>query len=91
MVTKEGAVVHVTGGASGFFVNQSTDSAFNAAADAERGAVYPTLSHLLLAVSPAFAAWYAQRQAEGDQVEKIKLEELLASLRPLPEQQRERA
>lgn len=84
MVTKEGAVVHVTGGASGFFVNQSTDSAFNAAADAERGAVYPTLSHLLLAVSPAFAAWYAQRQAEGDQVEKIKLEELLASLRPLP-------
>ena len=72
MVTKEGAVVHVTGGASGFFVDQSTDSAFNAAADAERGAVYPTLSHLLLAVSPAFAAWYAQRQERKNKQKRRK-------------------
>ena len=37
-----------------------------------------------MAVSPAFAAWYKQRLAEGDQVEKITLEELLTSLHPLP-------
>lgn len=84
MVTKEGAVFHVTGSSSGFFVNQSTDSAFSAAASAAFSTVYPTLSHLLMAVSPAFAAWYKQRLAEGDQVEKITLEELLTSLHPLP-------
>ena len=61
-------------------MSQSSDSVFNAAASEEHSTVYSTLCHLLVAVSPAFAAWYKQHVEEGDRTEKFSLEEILDSL-----------
>ena len=71
---------HITCSTNGFYVSQSSDSVFNAAASEEHSTVYSTLCHLLVAVSPAFAAWYKQHVEEGDRTEKFSLEEILDSL-----------
>lgn len=75
---------HITGCSSGFYVNQSTDSAFNPAVSTTFTTIYPTLCRLFVAISPLFAAWYAKRVEEGDQIEKITLEDLLSTLHSLP-------
>ena len=80
----EDRVFYITGSASGFFVNQSTDSDLLPAGSSEFPAVYTTLCHLLKAVSPQFAAWYDQRVKKGDSTDGITLEELLGSFHPLP-------
>lgn len=73
-------MLHITCSTNGFYVSQSSDSVFNAAASEEHSTVYSTLCHLLVAVSPAFAAWYKQHVEEGDRTEKFSLEEILDSL-----------
>ena len=83
-MTNENAVFHITGCSSGFFVNQSTDSSFDPATSATFPTIYPTLCRLFAAVSPLFAEWYAKRVEEGDQIEKISLEDLLSTLHSLP-------
>ena len=83
-VTNENAVLYITCSTSGFFVNESTDSTFDPANSIKYPVVYPTLMHLFIGVSPAFAEWYAKRVEEGDQTEKMRLEDLLCTLRPLP-------
>lgn len=84
VVTNEYAVLYITCSTSGFFVNESTDSTFDPANSIKYPVVYPTLMHLFIGVSPAFAEWYAKRVEEGDQTEKMRLEDLLCTLRPLP-------
>ena len=73
-------MLHITCCTNGFYVSQSSDSVFNAAASEQHSTVYSTLCHLLVAVSPAFAAWYKQHVEEGDRTEKFSLEEILDSL-----------
>lgn len=77
-------VYHITGCSSGFFVNQSTDSSFDPNPSTEFPNTYSTLCRLLTAVSPIFLAWYTKRVEEGDQIEKITLEDLLSTLHSLP-------
>lgn len=77
-------MLHITSCTSGFFVNESTDSEFNPAASAKYPATYPTLTHLFMAVSPIFTAWYTKRVQEGDQAEKNCVEDMLCSLRTMP-------
>ena len=77
VVTNENAVLYITCSTSGFFVNESTDSTFDPANSIKYPVVYPTLMHLFIGVSPAFAEWYAKRVEEGDQTEKMRLEDLL--------------
>lgn len=84
VVTKESAVYHITSCSSGFFVNQSTDSSFDPAVSTTFPSTYPTLCRLFAALSPLFAEWFAKRVEEGDQIEKITLEDLLSTLHSLP-------
>lgn len=79
-MTKENAVFHITCCTNGFYVSKSSDSVFDPAMSEEHSTVYATLCHLLVAVSPAFAAWYKQHLEEGDRTEKFSLEEILDSL-----------
>ena len=74
----------MTGSTSGFFVNESSDSEFNPSTSAKFPATYATLTHLFIAVSPAFEAWYTKRVQEGDQSEKSCVEDMLCSLRTMP-------
>ena len=71
---------HITCCTNGFYVSQSSDSVFDASASEGHSTVYSTLCHLLVAVSPAFEAWYKQHVEEGDRTEKFSLEEILDSL-----------
>ena len=77
-------MLHLTSCTSGFFVNESTDSEFNPAASAKYPATYTTLTHLFIAVSPIFSAWYTKRVQEGNQTETSCVEDMLCSLRTMP-------
>lgn len=77
-------MLHITCSMNGFYVNESTDSDFSPVLNTKFPAIYPTLIHLFIAVSPCFADWYARRVQEGDQMEKIRLEDILCTLRPMP-------
>ena len=61
-------------------MNQSTDSTFDPAVHTTYSTTYQTLCRLFCGISPSFASWYTKRVEEGDQIEKITLEDLLSTL-----------
>ena len=65
-------------------MNQSTDSTFDPAVHTTYSTTYQTLCRLFCGISPSFASWYTKRVEEGDQIEKITLEDLLSTLQSLP-------
>lgn len=62
MQTSENNVFHITGNASGFFANQSTDSVFNPAENADYPTIYPTLPAILCSLSSGFKSWFLKHR-----------------------------
>ena len=77
-------ILHITGCADGFYVNQSTDSVFNPNISSIYHGVFPTLCALFTVVSPSFRSIFNQRSTIH-QNNKVDLEELFSSLSVLPD------
>ncbi|KAK8805356.1 hypothetical protein WA158_002012 [Blastocystis sp. Blastoise] len=84
LTTKEELVFHITGCNEGFYVNQSTDSTFNAGFSSIYPNMYPTLAALFSAVSRSFRSTFYQLCAKNTWSNNVDLEELINSLHVMP-------